>query len=283
MATLLFVGAHPDDESFGPGGTLAEYALRGHRVVYACATRGEAGSADAEFMTNFADPGDMRWSELVAAAGELGLDEVIHLGYRDSGMPGSAANADPRAQINAPLDEVAERVVGIIRRARPEVVITFDPIGGYRHPDHIHIHQATVRAFTAAGDAGQYPGAGRAFAPSRLYYTVFPKGLLRLAVRVLPLVGRDPRKFGRNGDIDLVDLAGEEFPVHCRIPLSREAQARKERASARHRSQLAGGPRRGGWLVGAVSRLFGASEPFMQAHPPVAPGTRLSRDLLAGS
>jgi N-acetyl-1-D-myo-inositol-2-amino-2-deoxy-alpha-D-glucopyranoside deacetylase/mycothiol S-conjugate amidase len=283
MATLLFVGAHPDDESFGPGGALAEYAVRGHQVIYACATRGEAGSADAEFMVGFGEPGDMRWAELTAAAQALGLAEVVHLGYRDSGMPGSAANADPRAQINAPLDEVAERVVAVIRRVRPAAVITFDPIGGYRHPDHIHIHRATVLAFNAAGDAAKYPGAGPAFTPQRLYYTVFPKGLLRLAVRVLPLIGRDPRKFGRNGDIDLVDLAREEVPVHCRVPLSREAQARKQRASACHRSQLAGGSQRGGWLVRVLPRLFGADEPFMQAHPPVPPGTRLSRDLLAGA
>jgi N-acetyl-1-D-myo-inositol-2-amino-2-deoxy-alpha-D-glucopyranoside deacetylase/mycothiol S-conjugate amidase len=281
MATLLFVGAHPDDESFGPGGTLAEYALRGHRVIYACATRGEAGSADAEFMAGFDQPGDLRWAELTAAARELGLAEVIYLGYRDSGMPGSEANAHPEAQINAPLDEVAERVVAVIRRVRADVVITFDPIGGYRHPDHIHIHQATVRAFAAAGDAAQYPATGPAFTPRRLYFTVFPKGLLKLAVRVLPLVGRDPRKFGRNGDINLVDLASEEFPVHCRVPLSREAQARKERAAACHRSQLAGGPQRGGWLVRAVSRLFGASEPFMRAQPPVPAGAPISCDLLA--
>lgn len=280
VKTLLFVGAHPDDESFGPGGTLAEYALRGHRVIYVCATRGEAGSADPEFMDGHETVAEMRTTELAAAAQALGLAEVIHLGYRDSGMAGSADNAHPQAQINAPLDEVAAQVVAVIRREKPEVVFTFDSIGGYRHPDHIHIHRATVLAFQAAGDGAQYPEAGAPHAPRKLYYHVFPKGFLRWAVRLLPLVGQDPRRFGRNGDIDLVELARVEFPVHCRVPLSAAALERKDRASACHRSQLAGGPQRGGVISRLFSRFFGAHDDFMRAWPEAGPGL-LENDLLA--
>ena len=87
--TLLFVGAHPDDETFGVGGTLAQYAAAGVKVYYACATRGEAGSVDPEQMQGHATLGDMRWAELKCAAQILGLADVIHLGYRDSGMSGS--------------------------------------------------------------------------------------------------------------------------------------------------------------------------------------------------
>ncbi len=279
-STVLFVGAHPDDESFGPGGTLAEYALRGHRVVYVCATRGEAGSADAEFMHGFESVADMRTAELDAAAKALGLDEVVHLGYRDSGMPGSEANGHPDAQINAPLEEVAGRVTAVIRRLKPDVVFTFDPIGGYRHPDHIHIHRATVQAFQAAGDGTLYREAGPAFAPRKLYYSVFPKGLLRWAVRVLPLVGQDPHRFGRNGDIDLAELARVEFPVHCRLKLSAAALERKDRASACHRSQLAGGPQRGGVIARAMTRFFGSQDQYMRAFPEAPAGLR-ETDLLA--
>lgn len=276
--TLVFVGAHPDDESFGPGGALAEYAVRGVRVFYACATRGEVGAADPEHLEGHDTPGDMRWAELTAAARELGLTEVIHLGYRDSGMAGSADNEHPESLAAAPRAEVAARVVRVLRQIRPQVVITFDPIGGYRHPDHIAIHNATVAAFHAAGDAAQFPEAGPAYAPQKLYYSVFPKGFLKVAVRVLPLFGQDPRRFGRNKDIDVTQLL-EEFPIHARVPISAAALARKEAASAQHRSQLAGGPPRGPlrWLM----RRFEATETFMRAYPPAADGVK-ETDLFEG-
>ncbi len=276
--TLIFVGAHPDDESFGPGGTLAEYALRGARVYYACATRGEVGAADPEHLAGHASPGDMRWAELTAAARELGLADVIHLGYRDSGMPGSADNRHPEALAAAPLDEVAGRVVQVLRDVRPQVVITFDPIGGYRHPDHIAVHHATVKAFHAAGQAAEYPERGPAWQPQKLYYAVFPKGFLKLAVKLMPLFGQNPRRFGRNKDIDVTTLL-DEFPAHATVPLSREALERKDRASQQHKSQLGGGPPRGPlrWLM----RRFGERDHFMRAYPP-ANGAVKESDLFAG-
>jgi len=146
--TLLFVGAHPDDETFGIRGTLAQYAAAGVKVYYACATRGEAGIADLEHMKGYATPGDMRWAELKCASGTLGLADVIYLGYRDSGMSGSEDNKHPQALVAAPIDQVVGRVVKVIRELKPEVVITSDPIGGYRHPDHITIHKATVQGIS---------------------------------------------------------------------------------------------------------------------------------------
>lgn len=276
--TLVFVGAHPDDESFGPGSTLAEYALRGVRVLYVCATRGEVGAADEEHMHGFATPGDMRWAELTAAAKELGLAEVIHLGYRDSGMIGSPDNAHPEALAAAPLDEVTARVVKVLRDHKPQVVFTFDPIGGYRHPDHIAIHHATVRAFHAASDPAQFPEAGSVYQPQKLYFSVFPKRFLKLAVRLMPLFGQDPKGFGRNKDIDVTQLM-EEFPIHAEVPISPAALARKDRASAQHKSQLAGGPPRG--PLNWVFRRFAQKETFMRAHPP-ANGAVKETDLFEG-
>ena len=278
---LIFVGAHPDDESFGPGGTLAHYAATGARVYYACATRGEVGEASAEHMTGHASTGDMRWSELVCAGKALGLADVIHLGYRDSGMPGSPNNQAAGALVAAPLDGVTERVVKVLREVRPQVVMTFDPIGGYRHPDHIAIHSATNRAFQAAGDAAQYPEAGPAYTPQKLYYIVFPQNLLRLATRLMPLLGRDPRKFGTNHDIDLVDLTKVEFPIHAVVKLDGQAKAAKQAASACHRSQVAGGPTARG-LVGLAFRLGAGRESFMRAFPEPKVGERRERDLFEG-
>lgn len=277
---LIFVGAHPDDESFGLGGTLARYAQAGVKTYCACATRGEVGEAAPEHLSGHASPGDMRWAELMCAARALGLTDVIHLGYRDSGMPGSPHNTAPGALVAAPLDEVTGRVVAVLRRVQPQVVITFDPIGGYRHPDHIAIHQATVRAFHAAGDPGQYPEAGPPFQPQKLYYAVFARGLLKLAVRVLPLMGRDPRRFGTNHDIDLMSLTTEDFPTHAVINLSGPAAQARLAASECHRSQLGGSGNRG--VLGLLSRIVPQREAYMRAYPPVPPGSPRENDLFAG-
>jgi N-acetyl-1-D-myo-inositol-2-amino-2-deoxy-alpha-D-glucopyranoside deacetylase len=263
---LIFVGAHPDDESFGPGGTLAKYAAEGVKVYYACATRGEVGEASAEHLAGHASAGDMRWSELTCAAQALGLAGVIHLGYRDSGMPGSPNNTAPGALAAAPLEEVTGRVVKVLRELRPQVVITFDPIGGYRHPDHIAIHLATVKAFDAAGDAGQFPDLGAAFQPQKLYYTMFPNALLRLAVRVLPLFGQDPRRFGQNHDVDLVSLTEVQFPIHARIQVKGPAAKARASAAACHRSQLGSGPQQNP-VLGLLLRYTQRQDVFMRAQP----------------
>src|SRR3990170_8940136 len=171
---LLAVLAHPDDETFGTGGTLALYARLGVEVHLVCATAGEVGEAPPD-LKGFASVGEMRKSELRCAAQTLGLTQVHFLGYRDSGMPGSPDNLHQQALAAAPLEKVAHEVAALIRRIRPQVVITFDPIGGYRHPDHIAIHNATVQAFNVAGDPTQYPGYGTPFQPQKLYFSVFPK------------------------------------------------------------------------------------------------------------
>ena len=282
--TLIFVGAHPDDESFGHGGTLAKYAAAGVKVVYACGTRGEAGSADPEHLHGYASLGDVRWAELACAAEALGLADVIHLGYRDSGMTGSPDNQHPEALAAAPLEDVTARVVKVLRDLQPQVAITFDPIGGYRHPDHIAIHNATLRAFHAAGDSQQFPGCGPAPAdggPQKLYYAVFPRRYLKLIVKVLPLFGRDPRRFGRNRDIDVVSLAEVDFPIHARIDIRGQAARLKAAASACHKSQLASGPPSRGWM-GLLAKAFGQQEVFMRAYPPVSDGHRYERDLFEG-
>ena len=165
------------------------------------------------------------------------------------------------------------RIVKIIRELRPQVILTFDPIGGYRHPDHIAIHNATVKAFQAAGDAAQFPDAGTGYQPQKLYYDVISRTLLRLAVRVLPLLGRDPRRFGTNHDVDLVNLTNVDFPIHTHIRIPPEAARAKAAASACHRSQLQGMPS-GAGLMGVALRVLGREEAFMRAQPP-APDAHL--------
>ena len=274
---ILSVLAHPDDESFGMGGTLALYARRGADVYLICATRGEVGTVDDEHMKGFASTAEMRESELRCAAGHLGLKGVFFLDYRDSGMPGSPENQHPDAQVAHPVDEVAGKVVRYMRELKPDVVLTFDPIGGYRHPDHIHIHNATVLAFEKADDASFHPQAGSPFKPGKLYFHTFSRGLLRLIVGFMPLFGKDPTKVGRNNDIDLKSLAEVDFPTHARIDIHSVVPI-KAKASACHASQ--GGSTMGQGIMSILAQIFGQSESYMQAYPPVLPGAKVKNDLL---
>lgn len=277
--TLLVVFAHPDDESFGIGGTLAYYAKQGTAVHLICATRGEAGTVDPQHLEGFSSVADLRESELRCAASKLGLSRVEFLDYRDSGMPGSPDNQHPNALINQPVEIVARRIAELIRQLRPQVVITHDPIGGYKHPDHIHVHKATVQAFHLAGDPG-YASPTPPYKIAKLYYNVFPKGLMKIAVRLMPLFGQDPRHFGRNKDIDVLDLVESgDFPVHARIRYH-GAEISRETASACHASQLPGGPPRRGAFAW-INRFIPATDSFMRAHPP-AEATLRERDLFEG-
>ena len=279
--TILAVLAHPDDESFGLGGTLALYANKGYDTYLICATRGEVGTVDEEHLTGFQDIAELRTDELMRAARHLGLKNVFFLGYRDSGMPGMEDNKHPEAQINHTVDEVAAHVVKYIRQLQPDVVLTFDPIGGYKHPDHIHIHKATVLAFNKADDASFHPEAGLPFKPRALYYQVFPRRFLKWMTRLLSLTGKDPTKWGRNGDINLKELAEVEFPVHVRLNVQSVSELKRQ-AGAQHASQGGVGMRRG--LMGFITRVFGEKEDYMRAFPPVPVNGRFRRkhDLFDG-
>jgi N-acetyl-1-D-myo-inositol-2-amino-2-deoxy-alpha-D-glucopyranoside deacetylase len=278
--TLLFVGAHPDDETFGIGGTLAQYAAAGVKVYYACSTRGEVGSASPQYMKGFTSVGDMRWAELKCAAQVLGLADVIHLGYRDSGMAGSEDNKNPASLAMSPVDEVAGRIVKIIRELKPDVVITHDAGGGYGHPDHIAAHNATVKAFHAAGDPKQYPQTGAFFQPRKLYFGIRPRGLLKLMVRLMPLFGRNPHQFGRNKDIDLTSMMEIEYPVNAVIRLKKQSIEIRDRAAACHASQGGGRMRQGPFrILRIVEKVQGQRDCFMRAYPPPK---RREKDLFEG-
>lgn len=276
----MAVLAHPDDETFGMGGTLAKYAHDEVNVYLVCATRGEVGEMDEEFLKGFNSPAERREYELSCAAKNLGIKEVIFLNYRDSGMVGSEHNRHPESLFAANLEKVAEEVVQIIRRLQPAVVITFDPIGGYRHPDHIKIHDATVKAFQLASKPEYKDGLNQeAFQVKKLYFHSIPKNFLRWMVRLMKLVGKDPRKFGKNQDIDLVSIAEVHYPTHAIINYSKFVKLRNE-ASACHSSQ--GGSRVSGGLMGWLQRILGSKDRFMRASPEPYPGEKIENDLFQG-
>lgn len=282
--TLVFVGAHPDDESFGPASTLAQYVLAGVKVYCVCATGGEEGTVAPEQLKGYASIKELRMAELNCAVKTLGLAGLYLLGYRDSGMPGAESNKHPESLAMAPIEEVAGRIVKIFREIKPDVVITHDAGGGYGHPDHVATHNATVKAFFAAGDPAQYPEAGPAFHPAKLYFGVRPAGSMRWMVKLMPLFGQDPHHFGRNRDIDLTRRLETEYPVHAVVRLRKEAVAIRNRAAACHASQGGGQMRRGGGVfrfMRMIDSLQGPRDYFMRGYP--SPNGRYrEKDLFEG-
>jgi LmbE family N-acetylglucosaminyl deacetylase len=279
---MLVVMAHPDDETFGMAGTIARYVAEGVKVYLICATNGDVGSADAEFLKGHSSVAEMRLAELGCAAETLGLSHVYTFDYRDSGMAGTLENSHPDCLFAADVDEVAGRIVDVIREIRPQVVVTFDPYGGYGHPDHIAAHLATVRAFDAAGDAAAYPDqiqAGRQTCrPQKLYFMTFDKHWLRIAVRLFSLMGQDPEHMGRNKDLNVKQMVDWETPIHARIKTG-AYQRVAQKARECHASQLGGlSPRR---LANILSSLVsGTQDQYMRAYP--APNGRIERDLFEG-
>ncbi len=174
---LLAVHAHPDDEASKGAGTVAKYHAQGVHTVLVCCTGGEEGDILNPAMDTDevkADIGAVRRAELDAAAKVIGYDEVVMLGYRDSGMPDSDANKNPASFWQAPLEEAVGRLVAILRRTKPQVVITYgDKQERYPHPDHLRVHDITIAAVDAAADPAQYPESGEPWTVSKIYYTAW--------------------------------------------------------------------------------------------------------------
>ena len=164
--TLLAILAHPDDESFGPGGTLAKYAHEGTDVHVVIATDGAAGTASEGYEDKQAELAAHRMGELKRATDILGV--TLHcLDYRDSGMSGDPANEHPDAFINADETEAVGRLVALIRQLKPQVIITHDETGGYFHPDHIQCWKLTTKAVSVSADGRSISICGAVSTSSR--------------------------------------------------------------------------------------------------------------------
>jgi mycothiol S-conjugate amidase len=181
--SLLTVHAHPDDEASKGAGTVARYTSEGAHAVLVCCTGGEAGDILNPAMDR---PEvrerlhEIRMEELASSAETIGYDEVVMLGYKDSGMPGTPENEDPGCFALADLDEAVGRLVKVIRRERPHVIVTYpDEQSGYPHPDHLRVHDISIPAFERAGDPDAYPGAGDPWQPLKLYYTMWSRARIQ--------------------------------------------------------------------------------------------------------
>jgi len=277
-ARLLISFAHPDDESFGLGGLIARYIAQGTEVYYLCATNGDVGTVRPEFMQGYNSVAELRLAELSRAASVLGLTDVIPLGYRDSGMMGSDTSTHPDCLWQQPREAVARRVTEVIRRVRPQVVITFNRYGGYGHPDHIAIQRATTDAFHHASDPAYETGQA-VWAPQKLYYNAIPRRQVQVGIMLLRLRRQDPRLMGRNHDIDVQAIVDNAEPVHAMIDVGVYYE-QWDAASACHASQLGGRstPR----LPKRIRQRIFSGQGFTRVIPRPASDRIDERDLFAG-
>jgi LmbE family N-acetylglucosaminyl deacetylase len=181
--TLMTVHAHPDDEAISTGGILAKYSAEGIRTVLVTCTKGELGEAE-DPLYRPPRPGmgiaEIREKELAAAIRILNIGAYHNLNYKDSGMVGTPGNRDPRAFARADITEAAHRLAGIIRRERPQVIVTYDENGIYGHPDHIMANRVTRKAFAAASDPNlPLDESEPPWQPDKLCFFALPKALLK--------------------------------------------------------------------------------------------------------
>ncbi len=237
MAGLLAFHAHPDDETTSTGGTLARYAEAGEPVVVVTATDGAVGEIHNYENAEELKPrlAEIRAEEMANAAGVLGITSHEFLGYRDSGMMGTDDNRHPDAFWNADFMEATGRLVHLIRRYQPEVIIAYDPFGGYGHPDHIQVNRVGTAAFFGADDVGRFPpvdGEGL-WTPGKLYWVTFPRSRTLAIRRALFEAGEiTEEEFNRRPAVGIPD---EDITAWVDV---RDYVDRKFEAWAAHRSQI---------------------------------------------
>ncbi|MEX0658878.1 MAG: N-acetyl-1-D-myo-inositol-2-amino-2-deoxy-alpha-D-glucopyranoside deacetylase [Egibacteraceae bacterium] len=236
---LMCVHAHPDDEVITTGGVLARAADEGIRTAVVTATGGERGEIVGAGM----DPdevrprlGEVRREELTAALALLGAGEPRFLGYRDSGMVGTEGNDDPESFWRAPFDEAVGRLVAQIRAFLPDVLVTYDAVGGYGHPDHVQAHRVALVAAEACAVAQLFPDAGDPWMVRKLYLGTMPRSFVALANAELPRHGM-PSPFGDETDADKVAFGTPDEQVTTTVDV-RPWLERKWAALRAHASQI---------------------------------------------
>ncbi|MEW2352559.1 N-acetyl-1-D-myo-inositol-2-amino-2-deoxy-alpha-D-glucopyranoside deacetylase [Spirillospora sp. NPDC029432] len=242
---ILFVHAHPDDESIGTGATMAKYAAEGAHVCLVTCTLGEEGEVIPDELRHLASDkedrlGEYRVGELAEACAALGVTDHRYLGgpgrWRDSGMMGAPTNDDPRCFWRADLDEAAGELVKVIREVRPQVLVTYDDRGNYGHPDHIQAHRVAWRAYELAADPAH--GDGEPWRIGKFYAYATPRTVLARAIAVM----REARlPFGRVAGLDELGSGVPDDQVTTVVD-SRAHLPAKLAALRAHRTQIVVAP-----------------------------------------
>jgi N-acetyl-1-D-myo-inositol-2-amino-2-deoxy-alpha-D-glucopyranoside deacetylase len=202
---IVFVHAHPDDESINNAATMARYASAGHRVTLVTATRGDEGEVMVPDLAHLASHdqdrlGDHRTGELAEAMSAVGVTDRHWLGgegrYRDSGMMGTPQNDHPQAFWQADLEEAADYLVAILRDVRPDVLVTYDPHGGYGHPDHIQTHRVATYAVALAAARSHRTDLGPAHDVAKVYWNAFPQWQVEEQMRRLAAAKAEGLSYG---------------------------------------------------------------------------------------
>ncbi|MEW1694576.1 N-acetyl-1-D-myo-inositol-2-amino-2-deoxy-alpha-D-glucopyranoside deacetylase [Streptomyces sp. NPDC093249] len=242
---LLLVHAHPDDESINNGVTMARYAAEGALVTLVTCTLGEEGEVIPPGLAHLAPDredrlGAHRAEELAAAMKELGVTDHRFLGgpgrFRDSGMMGAEQNRRPHAFWNTDVDTAAPHLVEVIRETRPQVLVTYDPDGGYGHPDHIQAHRVATRAAELAADPAFRPDLGPAHAIAKIYWNRVPRPVAEAGFARLRAEGS---VFPADATIGDVPGVVEDARITAAIEAGPELTARKSAAMAAHLTQVA--------------------------------------------
>ena len=274
---LIAVHAHPDDECISTGGILARYSTEGARTVLVTCTDGAVGEISDPALATPDNLVEVRSRELDKAVRILGIGRLVKLGYRDSGMAGTADNENPASFLQSSFEEAVEHVVRVVREEQPQVIVTYDERGGYGHPDHIRAHQVAVAAFESAGDPKRYPSAGPAWTPSKLYYAVVPRSALsefagRLRAAGIALPFEPPEDSGEEVPFGVADeLVTTSIDVSAYVKTKRAALAA-------HRTQM--GPDQ--WFMRLPEELFAEAfgrETFQRV---AGPGETPETELFAG-
>jgi N-acetyl-1-D-myo-inositol-2-amino-2-deoxy-alpha-D-glucopyranoside deacetylase len=227
---ILLVHAHPDDETINNGATMALYAARGAQVTLVTCTRGEEGEVLVPGLSHLASAhddtlGTHREIELANAMIALGVHDYRFLGnFRDSGMMGSPTNNGANVFWQADLDEAASLLVKIIDEVQPHILITYDEIGGYGHPDHIKTHLVAMRAAELSNWRIQ-----------KIYWNTMPKSVIAAGIAAMKEVGSD---FFGTDNVDDIPFAKDDSFVTTLIDGNEFVEAKMEAMRA-HATQIA--------------------------------------------
>lgn len=234
---VLAVYGHPDDEGQVTG-ALAAFIAAGNAVTLVCATRGEVGEISDPTLSTPDTLWYTRELELRAAMAQIGLADVRFLPYRDSGMDGTPENADARSLHQQPATVAVPAILAIMREVRPHFVFTWQPDGGYGHPDHIAVHHHTLAAFDACADASAYPETGPPWKPERLYWGARTSRLFATFRLEMERRGLLPEPLTEEARQRIAEMLARPEPTVSVIVDTTAYIDVKRRASSMHRSQF---------------------------------------------
>ncbi|MFK0043073.1 N-acetyl-1-D-myo-inositol-2-amino-2-deoxy-alpha-D-glucopyranoside deacetylase [Streptomyces sp. NPDC090741] len=287
---LLLVHAHPDDESINNGVTMAKYAAEGAHVTLVTCTLGEEGEVIPPGLAHLAPDrddtlGPHRIGELADAMAELGVTDHRFLGgpgrFRDSGMMGAEQNRRPGSFWSTDVDEAAAHLVQVIREVRPQVLVTYDPDGGYGHPDHIQAHRVAMRGAELAAEATYRRDLGEPWRIGKIYWNRVPRSVVEEGFARLKATGPKAPFPGLASPDDVPGVVADDR-VTAEIGADEAFVGAKAAAMRAHATQIAVDGSFFALSNDLAQPLFAREYYELVAGRPGAPAGEREHDLFAG-